>query len=78
MVYLLLTHDLSLFWTVSTSPIIFPKEGYCSVLLQTARRLRFHVLRCDLRTEAFSKAAKINSLISMALLYSKYDTCYFI
>ena len=32
----------------------------------------------DLRTEEFFKTAKINSLISMALLYSKNGTCYFI
>ena len=32
----------------------------------------------EVRTEEFFKAAKINSLISMALLYSKHGTCYFI
>lgn len=40
------------------------------------------MLSCDFRTEEFSKAADknkfLNLLISMALLHSKYGTCYFI
>ena len=36
------------------------------------------VYSSEVRTEEFFKAAKINSLISMALLYSKHGTCYFI
>ena len=76
--YLLLTTIVFFFGHYQVQLSFFPKDGYYCNLLQTEDCV-FMCLVVTLEQRNFSKLQiKINSLISMALLYSKYGTCYFI